>query len=252
MFEGPRLKIKRANQHITTLDESIKEFIKTDFCRFSTNYDPDSKLNSLDFQMLRDPPCDLPLIIGDAIHNARSALDIAQYELVTLVGCTPTEWTRFMFFENRDELIDKLGKGVLKGAPDIVTMIADEVRPYKTNDNPLVALHLLDIADKHRLTIPVFGIATLNHVDARATGPNLSMRLKDCTFRVDQGGVLQAIGVAGNLQIENQGQPVFSVLFGKGQALEGQPILSRLHQLSQLASGVIDIFENTVTAREGP
>jgi hypothetical protein len=245
MFEGPRLKIKRANQHIGELNESLNAFVKTDFCRISLENNGGKYIVKMD--TTKPLPCEWPLIIGDAIHNLRSALDIAQCELVSLAGGAPTDWTRFMFAENRNELIDKLGKGVLKGAPDVVVMIADVIKPYTTRDNPLAAMHSLDIADKHTLLLPVIGITQLRGMDATIAGFG---KLTNNTFSVSHGAIMFPVISDAPIQITRQGEPSFGITFGEGQPLEGQAIIPTFHQLSQLVSNVIDTFEDTIRARQ--
>ncbi|HEY0940326.1 MAG TPA: hypothetical protein VGE08_09545 [Steroidobacter sp.] len=250
MFKGPRLKIKRANKHIADLNDAINAFVQTDFYALSIEPDGNSGLNFLKFRQTQKTPCEFALIIGDAIHNLRSALDLTHCETVTRVGGTVTDWTRFAFFKDRQELVSKLGKGVLKTAPDIVDFIADVIEPYDTGNNPLSALHALDITDKHLLLLPVFSVAAIRGdfkiFSEKAPTPRY---MRNVTFGVGEGGVLKILGMPGKFDIEGDFQPSFDITFGQGQALEGEPIIPTLHQLAQLVSNIVDKFENRLLTR---
>jgi hypothetical protein len=193
------------------------------------------------------------LILGDAVHNMRAALDLAYVELVTRVGATPSKWTTFRIWESRQKLVDTLSEGILKACPDIVTLLADTVKAYQGGDGILNALDALDISDKHVLLIPVFSVAALLNFDAEITlDGGSTIMMKSCSAAISQDGIVRFVGFPGNgkVEIKNKGQPAIGVLFGKDTGLEGQPVVPTLTQLCQFASGIIQIFEGTITTRE--
>lgn len=253
MFEAARLKVKRADKHISEFTEMIGDFIHSDFCTIGIKKDTQTGNNLLQMKMVRDVPCDIPLVLGDAIHNLRAALDIAYVELVTAAGCEPTKWTTFRVFDDKDKLIATLSKGVLQGAPDIVSMLADDVRAYEGGDPLLCALNNLDISDKHILLIPTFHVLKLENVTADVVVGNSRLSFRGCSFGVSNSGELNIISSpmqGGDIQINGYGQPTFTVLFGDGTPLEGEPIIPTLTQLMQLVSGILDAFEQAITARD--
>jgi hypothetical protein len=75
-FTGPRLKIKRANKHILELNSVFETFVQTDFHELVVKNDANTGQDILQFRMLRTVPEDTATIVGDAIHNLRSALDL--------------------------------------------------------------------------------------------------------------------------------------------------------------------------------
>lgn len=251
MFESSRVKIKRANKHISDFNELVKAFVQTDFCSFNIQKDLNTGQNVLQFNMTREAPVDLALILGDSIHNLRSALDHAYVELLTLIGKKSTKWSLFKIYENRDELVNTLSHGILKGEDDIVSMLADNIGAHKGGDALLCALHFLDISDKHMLLIPVFGIAHLNHVDADIVMGKTTITMRDCTFGVGQGGILNLIETpaTSEMSIKSKGQPSFGMFFGKGTGLEGQLIGPTLTKFTQLVGHILEIFEREVASR---
>jgi hypothetical protein len=255
LFAEARLKIKWANQHIAHLGDMLHAFSKTDFYIIAVEKDEDSDGHVWRFRQIRSP-WEAPLIIGDAIHNIRSALDIAYFSLVKQVG-DPTDWTQFKFFSDRNHLVTSLRGGVLKRAPDIVDRLADEIRPYRAKDNSILALHDLDIADKHMLVLPTLPVTKVRLRKVVINGGIVSgMRFEDLTVTVREGGIADLVGFgfdgSADMKIDIQGdrQATFTVLFGKGQPLENDPVIPTLTQLSQLVSTIIDKFAKWVAERK--
>src|ERR1700680_3024770 len=104
-FHGSRLKIERANEHILDLNGVLLRFIRSDF--YTVRVDRDARKGTshlcIDFDPSPFPSEDAALVIGDALHNLRSALDLLYYEVVR--ECGASKWTRFPVRDTRDELI---------------------------------------------------------------------------------------------------------------------------------------------------
>jgi hypothetical protein len=253
MFESSRLKIKRANQHVLDFQGVLNIFLKTNFYTFGIEHKADTGQDILQFKMTREAPEDLPLILGDAIHNLRAALDLAYVELITRVGKEPSKWTTLRVYENRQKLVDTLSQGILQGAPDVVAMLADTIKAYEGGDSLLTALDCLDISDKHVLLVPVFTAVALVGFDAEVTMPGGGgMSMNNCTVNVGQGGVLNmaAFGAGATFKLKGQGKPAIAVLFGKDTALEAKPVIPTLTQFSQLVGNTIQTFENALAIRD--
>lgn len=246
IFNGPKLKVKRANQHISQLNELLNAFVNTDFCRLHVEENRDTGDYVLKFEMTKPIPEEIPLIIGDAIHNLRSALDLMACEIVTLSEGTPSKWTNFPIRNTKKELEATLNGGEIKIAgTDIIALILDVIKPYKGGNDTLCALHSLDIADKHKLLLPIISVVALTHVNAKAGG----IIFTDCTFAVGEGGKLNILGMPRNFELQGYGKPAIAISFDKGQPLEGQPVVPTLHQLSQVVLGIIQTFEKVFLAR---
>ncbi len=76
-FTGPRLKIRRANQHIADLHEMMLGFANSDFYSVTIESNAQRGTNFLCFQidLSSFPLEEAALTIGDALHNLRSSLD---------------------------------------------------------------------------------------------------------------------------------------------------------------------------------
>jgi len=86
LFQNSKLKIERAKKHISDLNFEINGFRKRNPYKFVIEQDPQSGNYALTFRVQEKEPYYLPLIIGDVIHNLRTALDILACELVQLNG----------------------------------------------------------------------------------------------------------------------------------------------------------------------
>jgi hypothetical protein len=188
-LDGARLKISRAEHHLLDLCAAINAFHNpkedTDFI---TVY-PDFERKRFDFEMgeIRQPDPAWCAVIGDIVHNLRSALDHLVCQLAVLNGndidCCKSSRTSFPIcltpesFSNASRRISPLIN------PDALALI-EELQPYaaanKPTANPLQReprfsnlwiLSELDIIDKHRTLI----------IAARYHGP------MEFTYTIDNG-----------------------------------------------------------------
>ncbi len=113
----------------------------------------------IDCESVRSVPLRLSLLAGDAIHNARSALDHLVYQLVLADDGDPSPRTAFPIHvkepdERAARKYDAAVEGITREEP--LTLIR-AFQPYKRPASPLrediALLGRLDIQDKHR-TIP--------------------------------------------------------------------------------------------------
>lgn len=245
VFRGTKLKIERANQHIGELASALRFYLQTDFYRLSIEKNAEGS-DVLTLETVGTLPPQVPLIIGDALHNLHSALDHLAYEIVASTGRTPSRQLFFPFAGSRDELIETLHDGEIEAAAGraLIDLIVDTVRPYKGGNDALYGLHRIDIVDKHKLLVPLVSIAALRNVSGEDSNGS---RFQGMTLMVGEGGKLNAIAMSGTMKITDYGVPAFAVMFGKGEAFEGDPVIPTLHQLTQLVSGVVDTIEKSYT-----
>ena len=155
-FKGPKLKICRAKHHIADLERTIIDYRTSRPFVLTIG---DIKGRPL-FNVIRQtPPENLPLILGDAIHNARTALDLLAGDLVE-INNNNRENVRFPFPKKEDGFKKQMNDSKFKrAAPHAIQMVRD----YKPWMGELRALHDLDIADKHSMIIPLFTFISGNN-----------------------------------------------------------------------------------------
>lgn len=87
LFGSAFQKVERANQHILDLQNAFNTHREGHGYNLRSELDADgATIFYIDF--FPSLPPDVPLLIGDAIHNLRSALDHATWELLGLDGGT--------------------------------------------------------------------------------------------------------------------------------------------------------------------
>jgi hypothetical protein len=226
-FASALLKIERAVKHIADIEQRLR----TSSNRYGASLHMDAKTGEqfLYYRLIDDSlGSDLATMIGDAIHNLRSALDIAWSAVIPPHAVS--KYTHFPIDPNgtREKLESTMTKNhkVPLSSP-VIGFMLDGVQPYKGGDADLLALHLLDIDDKHRLLAGMsvaFGIkgleleneeGTVNGFDIEITSPEV--------FR-------QTVPMGAKLK--NDGEPTFSVTFRKGTPLDRLPVIPTLRRFS--------------------
>ena len=241
LFADARLKIKRGDEHVGELQRRLEAFLDTDFYSLGVEQNEEIEEYILQFEVTTPIPEDIPLIIGDAMHNLRTALDYVAFELVDRAGGS-TDHVKFPVRRNRNELEAALRGGEINAAgADVVDLILNVIQPYTAGDGASIfVLHSLDIGDKHLHLTPVVSVVALRNVKGTA-GP---LVFDDCTFAVGEGGILSLLAMPEHFRFQGHGEPAFAVLFGEGQPFAGEPVVPTLHQLSQLVSGTVQAIED--------
>jgi len=106
-------------------------------------------------------------ILGDAIHNLRTALDHLAWQAVIAASGKPNGGTSFPIL-SVPPTADQCGRTRPQIPPSIpreLRNILDKLQPYKGThpaDHPLSVIHHLDIVDKHRkLFLTVVGVTDI-------------------------------------------------------------------------------------------
>ena len=72
--------------------------------------------------MIGTLPSEVSLIIGDAIHNLHTALDLMIWEIESRIG-KPDRSTKFPFYQTRSELVSAIEKRNLKARQRSPTLL---------------------------------------------------------------------------------------------------------------------------------
>jgi hypothetical protein len=160
-----REKIGHAQAHLDKIDSALNTALGTESQIQPIAHDPDSKGNKhLIISLTNVGPIDpnLPLIIGDCIHNLRSALDHLVYQLAIL-NRAPTEAAEKTMFPvcltkgGRSGFDERVKRNVAPFVSSSALAEIERTQPYETYSVPeesdIWILHKLDIIDKHRLLI---------------------------------------------------------------------------------------------------
>ena len=178
------------------------------------------------------------LIIGDAVHNLRTALDYLLAACAAVRGGDITK-TEFPFGPRRRDVVAKLARRVRPAGPTAERLVL-AARPYPRGNAILWALAELDRSDKHRLVVPT---ACWTQV-AITSGAWNGLAPSTAHGRlVDGRGALVAVaeGYEEALMMDARFEP--EIVFARGGPLAGRPCLGTLKAMSLAVLDVIDSFE---------
>jgi hypothetical protein len=94
-LSGVRVKIDRAKKHLADLDAAIRAFESRKPHTYVMEVDAQSGYEIYRFREHEAIPIEWGAIVGDCIHNARSAFDLLANDLVRENGGIPTDYTAF-------------------------------------------------------------------------------------------------------------------------------------------------------------
>jgi hypothetical protein len=248
-FPASRRKVERAVEHINGLNKLLKTFAESDFYSVSVKEHRGSNCIALEIDKSGFDMTRCALIIGDALHNLKSALDILYYQIFDAAAPSGADHrTRFPIRDEREELIAGIDGGLKKkGLTEnasialIVDTLLDIVKPYKAGNAPLWSLHELNILDKHQLLIPVFDV----------------MRFTDFCFEDDKGVSFIyetpifteescfhiKLGRDGKFTTKDKGHAALAIVFNVGVPYQSQSVIQALHEIAEGVTRTIDVFE---------
>jgi hypothetical protein len=190
-FEASWLKIARARCHLEELEAAISAYLANDPVSIIVEEwkaKTDFPTDAWTARIRKSVPPYLSVIIGDAIHNLRTALDLTANDLVR-VRALNTKGVYFPFADSEsglDEMI-KL-KNFNRAGPEAVSVLKF-LKPFRGGNAGLRALHDLDVADKHQALVPILGTAVFDlsrHLPGADDGTKA--QLKQWSTKIDHDG----------------------------------------------------------------
>jgi hypothetical protein len=176
-FEAPRAKIIRAEHHINDLKDLCDDFFAKHYRVVVIDYTcplPNGIRQREVRTVNKDPlPDRIPLIIGDAIHNLRSALDLLAFHLLRDSGRAED---KIYFPIVRDKVGPKAAEDTIRSAGiDLaganVVALFKSFEPYKGGHLQLWELHRVDIIDKHRLLLTTENFSQVSRLVLKELDP---------------------------------------------------------------------------------
>jgi hypothetical protein len=237
------LKVERAKHHIRQLDIAIRRFDKSEPYTLSIQHKPNIGHVALYVASLEPVPEYIALIIGDAVHNFRSALDHLAWQLVEAGGGVPDKDTYFPICQNAQQYASAVGKGEIKKIPVGTKEALSAVQPYICGNDTLWHIHELDRIDKHRLLITTTtAIKKWSIVIDPSIGREIGWEEPLRTLKVGD----EIVNVPEDTY-HRTGHKNFklgiNVAFGQTEILAGKPVLETLHQMFDFITCVVAKFE---------
>jgi hypothetical protein len=155
-FEGAIGKLGRAKNQLQGLNKRFITYAESQPYRCVEKFDlrPDQEIGDYRYviESISMPKREWGVLIGELIHNLRSALDHCIYAAAQ----RPSRDNQFPIFTEREDW-DKKAKRMLRSVPKEVVVLVEERQPYhatppqRPDQHLLAVLNRLSNHDKHRL-----------------------------------------------------------------------------------------------------
>lgn len=250
LFYKALLKIARARKHITELHNEVVDYVRSKPYKVVIERDNLSENHLWILRVRKAVPKNWTVILGDAIHNLRTALDLLACDLVILNGRSPKD-VYFPFGEDAESFDEAIKRRHMDRAGDDIVEIVRSLKPYRGGNDQLRAIHDLDIIDKHRTLIPVVhytGIKNLKIMNQ--SGSQIEIGNLHVGPVVD-GLRIMSLPPAKNIKIGSSFQPEFEIVFEDGLPCQGEPVVKTLHDFTVLVSDIVSIFVSHASCQKG-
>lgn len=224
-FHSARLKLARAAEHIESLEVVINAYFASEWCTSVLSKDVDGKYHLS--TTMHGEPHNYRLIVGDAIHNMRAALDLMAVELVTLNGKSG-KGVCFPFSADAASLDGAIKSKNFQKASSAAIALLKATKPYYGGNDLLRALHDLDIQDKHHRIEPSYCMLST---------PPLSV------VRDDMGRPAGFDTGELRLEIDESQSPKAIMTFPGNGPLGNKPVLDELRAMHALVTNIVNDFE---------
>jgi hypothetical protein len=244
-IDGIRLKVERAKKHVFDMDAAIRSFCESK--PYTIGAKPHSvpaiQRTTLYIASVKPIPGHIALIIGDAVHNLRSALDHLAWQLVEAGGGTPNPHTYFPIFYGSDgphKYASAVGSGEIKKMPVGAEKLINSVQPYLTGDNTLWLINELDRVDKHRLVITVGSLLTAWQVSSGGMIIPFPQNPRPLVLD-DEITNIPTSTYKG--QKHDDFDLGIDIAFGEPEVAEGKSVLDTVNKMTDFVDGILPNFE---------
>jgi hypothetical protein len=243
-FDGAWLKAKRANHHIDELRKALASYSEGGSYAISVQSEWDHSNTVATLEPSKPIPDDLPLIVGDAVHNLRTALDhVASAARRDLMGDDAHAYFPFRRtgaeFATDTAALDAIEHAI----PGARRIAIDEVQPYEKGKLGLYQLNALDKVDKHKKLILTTHLLFVNAVTIR-TSAGFVLTINDCWL--DPRSPTTLYRGAGEIAVECDFQSSLELRFGEGLPLSDEPVLPALVRLSDATSKTLRLLSELI------
>lgn len=236
---GPKLKLDRARQHIGELKRQAAAFGKRRPYRIVLEAADKPHMVKFTVRIRENIPKYLAPIVGDIVHNMRSALD--QVACAIVPGGISDGVVQFPFTASADTLEATIQSRHIDRADAKAVDIIRQMKPYPGGNDTLNGIQLLDNTDKHRLLIPVIAHTGIADFTLKA-GTSVVDFKNFGVIGVKDGQILVVSPMPGNMKLGDEINATFAVAFGEGP-FENVPIIDWLNTVASHLDGVIDLFK---------
>lgn len=251
-LDGTKIKVARGSHHIESLRALASAYLDSSPFSLTAVEEPNDDL-VWRVRVHREVPVDWSTIVGDAIHNLRSALDHLAWQLVVIGGAQPDRDTCFPIGSASPAALRSSLAKSMNGASPKAHRFIERLRPYRGGNSLLNQLHALDIVDKHRLVLVVGAAQTQLVIKMKMPileqGPPIdfpafALRPADTQFPLADGmEVFRVCAAARKDAPFSEHRVVFELAFGDVDEVRGLPLLRTLESLHRHVARIVEIAE---------
>lgn len=251
-LEGAKIKLSRATRHIAELNCVARAYLDARPFDLAQAEEPNGDL-VWRIKMYREVPAEWSAIVGDIVHNIRSALDLVAWQLVELSGERPTRNTCFPIGQTCPSAYYQTLRRALAGASPAAVRLIRRLKAYAGGNPALTQLHALDITDKHRLVLVVG--AAHKHVVVKTRlmvpwqptpveCPPIALNPVDRQFPIQDGAeVFRICAAARNSEHILEHDLVFELAFGDVAEVRGLTLVETLESMHAHVSKIVKIID---------
>jgi len=251
-LEGAKVKLNRSTRHIAELSSVARAYLDSRPFGVTQAEEPNGDL-VWRVKIHRQVPAEWSAIVGDAVHNMRSALDLVAWQLVEVSGGHPTRDSCFPIDHAPPPAQDQTLRRALAGASPAALRLVRRLKPYASGNPVLGQLHALDITDKHRLVLVVgaahkYVVMKMSmKVPWRPTPvefPPLALNPADRQFPLQDGAeIFRVCAAARGSEHTHEHDLVFELAFGDVAEVKGLPLVATLESMHRHVSKIVKIIE---------
>ena len=242
---GFQLKVERALYHLKELEGSVDEWLERDAYTLREKPQAESGKKILSIEPLESVPSHFQLLIGDFVHNLRSAVDLLAFDLAWTGSRGPmrrlvAENSEFPVFWKRapreSELRQRIG-AIDPAAQTIIKSLQPHNRPMGYATDELWMLDQLWNFDKHR-GLPLTLLAVVSYGIGR---PGESFLIESLEMigggPVSRETDLLRYSIQGNVDVKRI--PKVGIAFGQGTPTPGVAVLPLLTSIKDYVVGKV-------------
>ncbi len=254
-FDGAEAKAARAFEHIKALNEDMFGFFDSHQYGIGGKYNAEAAEITLYATTLGGafPVLEWGVRIGDCVHNLRSALDHAVWQLALIhLQRQPTDKeARKIQFPIENTCKGFNDAAVRPYLSDEHFRWLDQYQPYKTGDrapyHKLAVLRELSNTDKHRVVyaaavVPAGGDLEFTDTSGVVSYDNIELHFGRPLKEDTPMGLIRGVVVdRPNPRMEGQGPFQFGVVFDDptNVVLHGAPVIQLLGAVGEIADGIV-------------
>lgn len=238
-FLDARLKIERANKHISDLEARVAGLENRVVVTVGINPKTGNEFIQYDLQD-QTVVTDAALLIGDAVHNLRCALDYAWARTIQQAIPELANFSKFPVHPTLDSLQAALkGKRIDTACERLFTLLITRIRPYNEGNFAIWPVHQIDKGDKHRLLTTIIHYSSADNIQIQ----NETGETRNGFTMATMESFPHFLEFPRNWHVTNHGKPSTSLMFKYGNPPREFRPVDTLRIYSREIVEIVEVFE---------